>query len=230
MNWPHKKNAQEEPVDEHNQPTEPMPRFVLPAYPPPIMQASSPFAEPTISTVPQAPAPPLQQVPLLPDVPSPQQVLQPQQPLQYPQPMQAYNPYPNNPTFAGGASPVLSVLPVQPQGTQAQQKKKDNKKQLRPRQPLYVGFFFVAVQFLLLARFVMNLFNLPTDNVWRAIVFTFSDVFLWPFSLLFRQMPLPATVGPELYTLLAVLIYGIASRILVRLLKTLLHTQQAQSS
>lgn len=230
MNWPQKKKAQEEPMDEHNQPTEPLPRFVLPAYTPPTSQ---PFVEPTIFTVPEASVPPLQQqIPIVPGVPQPQQPLQPQFPLPYvqpPQPIQAYNPYSNNPALAGAAPPVVPVLPPLPQDVQAQQKGKESKKQPRLRRPLYVGFFFVAVQFLLLARFVLNLLNLPVDNVWRDIIFTFSDVFLLPFSLLFRQITLPAAVGPELYTLLAVLIYGIVSRILVRLLKTLLRTQQAQT-
>lgn len=229
MKWPQNKKAKEEPIDEHNQPTEPMPRFILPAYTPPPMQANQPVAEPTISTVPAAPVSPLQQVPVVPGVPQPQQVLQPQQPLHYPQPIQAYNPYPNNPGLTGGVSPGVPALPQQPQATQTQPKEKGSKKPPHPRQPLYVGFFFVAVQFLLLARFILNLLNLPADNVWRDIVFTFSDVFLLPFYLLFRQMALPATVGPELYTLLAVLVYGIVSRILVRLLKTLFRNQQAQT-
>ncbi len=234
MKWPlsHNNRAKEEAIDEHNQPTEPIARLVLPAYTPPTVQASLPFAEPTISTLPVQPFPqtPMiqQQVPVSPEVAQPQQAVPP---------IQAYHPY--NPPVAASpyadvpalpSLPPLPVQPAQPQGVEIPQKGRE--KQSRLRQPMYVGLFFVAVQFLLLARFGIGMLNLPADNVWRDIIFTFSDVFLLPFSLLFRQVALPITIGlgAELYPLLAVLVYGIISRILVRLLKTVLRTQQARKA
>ena len=228
MKWPLSHNkAQEESIDEHNQPTEPIARLVLPAYTPPVVQATSPFAEPTISTLPVQPMSPTpiiqQQVPPLPAA------AQPQQPLP---PMQAYSP--DNPPAVVSpfldvpALPAQPLPPVQPQSGNSPQQ--GRAKQARSRQPLLVGLFFVAVQFLLLARFGLGVLNLPVDNVWRVIVFTLTDVFLLPFTLLFRQVTLPLNLGPELYPLIAVLVYGLISRLLVRLLKTVLRRQQARKA
>lgn len=246
MKWPQprKKKVQEEEIDEHSQPTEPMARLVLPAYPPTVPQVSPSLEEPTIAAQPLPQAPLIQQQALvLPGISQPQQSPPLQYPQQPPAPVQVYSPYPPSP----GAYPVLPVSPTQPlpnnppvggdmlgagraqpQGVPAQ--RQESGKQRRLRQPLYVGMFFVAVQVLLLGRFVTNLLSLPADNVWRDIIVTFSDVFLLPFYLLFRQVTLPVTVGAELYTLLAVLIYGMISRILVRLLKTVLRAQQARTA
>lgn len=232
MRWPLSQNnkAQEEVIDEHNQPTEPIARLVLPAYTPPTNQPNLPSDEPTISTLPVQPlpqAPMIQhQAPVLPGAAQPQQPQYLQQPVQ---PIQAYNP--NNPPVAASPYadvPALPVLPAQPQGVAVPQK--GHEKQARPRQPIYVGLFFVVVQFLLLARFGIGLLSLPADNVWRDIIYTFSDVFLLPFTLLFRQVTLPIPIGSELYPLIAVLVYGIISRIFVRLLKTVLRTQQARKA
>jgi len=54
-------------------------------------------------------------------------------------------------------------------------------------------------------------------------IYTFSSIFVLPFRLILQSFApaLPSSI--ELYTLLAILIYGLLSRILVRFLKALLH-------
>ncbi len=88
--------------------------------------------------------------------------------------------------------------------------------------PLLVGIFFVLVQLLLLTRFVLVLLAFPASTTWVGTIYTFSSIFVLPFRLLLQSFApaLPSSV--ELYTLLAILIYGLLSRILVRFLKALL--------
>lgn len=60
---------------------------------------------------------------------------------------------------------------------------------------------------------------MPADQSWVAALYTFSTIFLIPVQWLGAQVQLPFTVDPELYALPAIVIYGILSRILVRLLR-----------
>jgi hypothetical protein len=85
--------------------------------------------------------------------------------------------------------------------------------------------FFVAVQFLLLISFVARLFNLASE--WLQVIYAISTLLLLPFRLLFEHvtLPLSSTLGVEMYTLLAILVYGLLSRLLVHLLKLLLHSR-----
>ena len=103
---------------------------------------------------------------------------------------------------------------------------------LQPRRspfPLFVGAFFVLVQVLLLVRFMLQLFSQPHSAKWVQIVYSASSIFLQPFLLLLQNVALPIAVGKELYTwlviLIAILIYGLFSRILVRFLKALLNSR-----
>ena len=116
----------------------------------------------------------------------------------------------------GGASPVYPVAPDGPVQTADVTRR-------RSSLPLLVGIFFVAVQLLLLVRFVLKLFVISGDTAWVAIVYTISSLFVLPFRLLLQNIALPIPTSFELYTLLAVLIYGLLSRILVHLLKAVLH-------
>lgn len=89
-----------------------------------------------------------------------------------------------------------------------------------------VGLFFVCVQLLLVVRFVVRLLNLPIDITWVGIVTDVSEIFVLPFRLLWFQFPsidilFLATI--EVYTLVAILIYGMFSRLLVHILKLMLN-------
>jgi hypothetical protein len=85
--------------------------------------------------------------------------------------------------------------------------------------------FFVAVQFLLLISFVAHIFNLASE--WLQVIYAISTLLLLPFRLLFEHvtLPLSSTLGIEMYTLLAILVYGLVSRLLVHLLKLLVHSR-----
>jgi len=82
-----------------------------------------------------------------------------------------------------------------------------------------VGLFFVVVQCLLLTRFVLKIVNLVISQPWFSIVYGLSEVFVLPFRVLWQQVPLQLSSSLEIYTLLAILLYGLLSRILVRILK-----------
>jgi len=119
-----------------------------------------------------------------------------------------------SPTSA--ASPVYPVLPARP-AKQAQPK--------RSPLPTLVGTFFVMVQLLLLVRFLLKLLNMPGNSGWVSIVYTVSGLFVFPFRLLLQNMALSLPVSVEVFTLLAILVYGLFSRILVRFLKALLNSR-----
>jgi hypothetical protein len=118
----------------------------------------------------------------------------------------------------GGASSVYPVVPDRPVQTADVTRR-------RSLLPFLVGIFFVAVQLLLLVRFVLKLFVISGDTAWVAIVYTISSLFILPFNLLLQNIALPIPTAIELYTLLAILIYGLLSRILVHLLKAVLHSR-----
>ncbi|HLX39890.1 MAG TPA: hypothetical protein VKR42_05130 [Ktedonobacteraceae bacterium] len=91
--------------------------------------------------------------------------------------------------------------------------------------PAFVGLFFVMVQLLLLVRFMLKLLNVSGNAKWLSIVYDVSDLFVFPFRLLLQNTVLSLSVSVEIYTLLAILIYGLFSRILVRFLKALLNSR-----
>lgn len=112
----------------------------------------------------------------------------------------------------GGASPI-NPSPVQ----------KATRRRRHSAIPLLVGIFFVVVQFLLLLRFLLKLINIPGTATWVPIVYTISSIFVLPFRLIFEQITLPIPLSLEVYTLIAILVYGLLSRIVVRVLKALLY-------
>ena len=85
--------------------------------------------------------------------------------------------------------------------------------------PALVGLFFVIVQLVLIARFVLKIVNPPQTSAWIDIIYVLSSLFLLPALALMQQVKLPFTVGIELYTLPAILLYGVFSRILVKILR-----------
>ena len=194
-------------IDEHDQPTEPALPVVLPPISPTI-----PYGVPTVANE---------------YIPVPQ-------PHDHPFPYQDMS-YGNSP-YAAPATPVYPVLPMgndrrppggvmpgYPVGPDRGNATVPTSRARRSSLPLLVGIFFVLVQLLLLMRFVLILLAFPASTTWVGTIYTFSSIFVLPFRLLLQSFApaLPSSV--ELYTLLAILIYGLLSRILVRFLKALLH-------
>ena len=182
-------------MDKHNEPTEPLPDFDdLPTTP-----AQNNLVLP-------APHPSGQ--------PFPQQHIQiPGQPSST-QPAQAY-PY---------LPPTVQQGPQQENGEKVRPTRSGKQKATtRSLKPLLPGLFFVALQLTLLLRFILKITGLMADQSWVGGVFSISEVFVLPFRVLWLQVPLQLPAQVELYTLLAVVVYGLISRLLVRLLKLLLN-------
>ena len=122
---------------------------------------------------------------------------------------------------AGGAAPVQSDSSGLP-------------RRLKPAQPhrssfpVWVGLFLVAAQLLLLVRFVLQLTSQPTGSLWVSLIYSTSNVFLFPFRALLYSLTSSLSISTDLFDLLAIifaiLMYGLLSRILVRFLKALLHS------
>lgn len=94
--------------------------------------------------------------------------------------------------------------------------------------PACVGLFFLCVQLLLIVRFGIRLLNLPLEVTWVSVVTSVSAIFVLPFQVLWFQMPVAGTLVPtniEVYTLIAILTYGVLSRLLVGILKVLLKSR-----
>ncbi len=188
-------------IDEHDEPTEPMRRSDVDAFVPTIPNTALPSVEE--------------------DVPFPKTVTQPF-PHQYVQPP--------------ASSPVYPVLPAKPNivpqplsgvsGQSATTNRSARQKRARGKMiPLAVGMCFVAIQALLLFRFLLKVLNVSSGNIWVGAVYGVSNVFVLPFRVLFLQLAIPQFFTVELYTLLAILAYGIISRILVHMLKVLFKTR-----
>ena len=193
-------------IDEHDEPTEPMRRADVAAFVPTIPNTALPLDEE--------------------DVPSPKSTTHPF-PSQYVQPASSlYG------GFQGisASSPAHPVVPVKPSipdentpivptpANHASQQKRVHSRMI----PLSVGMGFVALQTLLLLRFLLKIVNISSDTIWVGAVYGVSNVFVLPFRVLFLQLAMPQLFTVELYTLLAILVYGIVSRIVVHTLKLLL--------
>ena len=193
-------------IDEHDQPTEPMSQVVLSPFSPTVPRPCStlPYRnqnwhgpQPNEGSLPQQSR----------DNFSPQGVL-------FPSPHTSTYPrvWPVTGTNRNGQ-------PLQPA-------------QIQPRPsslPVIVAIVFVAVQLLLLIRFVLQLFISPGNTLWVNLIYALSSIFILPFRLLLQSIALPIPLGTELLNplaiLLAILIYGLFSRLLVRFLKALLNSR-----
>ncbi len=204
--------------DEHNAPTEPLKLFHPPVDsagvagemwmevgPNGALPAPTPVEHPfpRLNIVPtspyyQSPAAPV--YPVLPPVPASHKRKKGQLP-----PEGAYPIYPFYPP-----------QPVQPAAPRIQHRR-------HSAIPSLVGLFLVAVQFLLLLRFMLKLINIQGNADWVAIVYTISSIFVLPIRLIFQHITLPFPLPLELYTLIAVFAYGLLSRFLVRILKAILY-------
>ena len=198
-------------IDEHDEPTEPMRRSDVLAF-----ATTLPDASLVLDGV---------------DVPSPKSATQPF-PYQYVQPSanapdtprnvpEGHYPYLPSRIAPKGNGPAGGAH-VQPEvGATAKQEQNV----VRGLFPLAVGMCFVAVQMLLLVRFTFKLLNVSAGVAWVGAIYDTSSVFVLPFRLLFLQFSIPLLLTAEIYTLLAILCYGLLSRILVRVLKIFLKTR-----
>jgi hypothetical protein len=145
-------------------------------------------------------------------------------PFAPPAPNYAYPAYPLAPPVTDkNGRPPAGAQPGHPWDEPRSGRRKRARQSLLP---VLLGLFFVLVQLLLLARFVMVLLRLPASIAWIGITYALSSLFVFPFSLLQQHFtpPLPAfPASIELFTLLAILTYGLLSRILVRICKALMH-------
>ena len=87
----------------------------------------------------------------------------------------------------------------------------------------------MLVQLLLLVRVVLQFLGQPGNIWWVGLIYNVSSVCVLPLRLLLDNVNVPLIAGTELYNylliLLAILLYGLISRILVRFLKALLHSR-----
>ena len=209
--WPHDEYFQE--LDAHNAPTEPLNTFHLPSNLAGI-SAGEPFVfdEPVPAPIPyERPFPALGNATANPYPGSP---AIPVYPVLPPLPSSAKNKKRRRPT--GGTSPAYPFVPSKPM-----QQARTNPTFI----PLFVGIFFVALQLLLLVRFALKFLDLRGLNgsvPWVALIYAVSNLFVLPFRLILHNISLPIPTSLELYTLLAILAYGLLSRILVRVLKAIL--------
>lgn len=184
-------------IDEHDEPTEPLP-----------LVDTLPIAPPQQSLTLPAPPPAKQAAPNQPGQPAPAQKPSPPQPYPY-----------------APLSPATQQGPAQENGEKIKAGGAD--KPVRGRRslkPLLPGFFFISVQLLLLLRFFLKMTGLMADQWWVGVVMGVSEVFVSPFRALLLQVSLQLPAQVEVYTLLAVLVYGLISRLLVRLLKIILRS------
>lgn len=118
--------------------------------------------------------------------------------------------------------PAQPVSPAQAQGSLAVPA--EAVQQVRSRRspiPIAVGTLLLLVQILLLLRFVLKTLNVPADSLLVQIIYVVSGVFAQPFYA-FGQL-IPVSFPQETYTLLALLIYGLLARVVIRFLKALLN-------
>lgn len=186
-------------IDEHDEPTEPLPLVDTLRIAPPQQGLTLP-----------APPPDKQATPNQPGQAAPTQ--QPSPPQPYP-----YVPSP----------PATQQGPAQENGEKIKSGGPDKQTRGSGRsslKPLLPGFFFIAVQLLLLLRFFLKITGLMADQWWVGVIMGVSEVFVSPFRALLLQVSLQLPAQVEVYTLLAVLVYGLISRLLVRLLKIILRS------
>lgn len=195
MRKPQKKGV--EPVDEHNQPTEPIDFAISPVSPyAPTATGDSP------ATIP------------VPNRPFSQQPMPPQAPL-----IGAYPYLPPTPTRQGGYDGYAGNAPIPPGGSAPANTKR------RRVFPVLVGLCFVAIQLVLLARFVLTIATQWNDIAWVSIFYSVTALLIWPVQALLQQFSMPLAASVEISTLLAILAYGLLSRILVRCLKLILRSR-----
>lgn len=209
-------------IDEHSQPTEPLPPLdplaplVLPAT---LLYPASPGDVDILANGPTLPtAQPAVPVAVPPDpydattaTPSGTQ-WQPHQVFTQPAPAYPYQPVP--------PQPAQQPAWLQPMVGQQLMPTANNISRTIPV-PLLVGLCFVAIQLILVARLVTLFIPNGTVYTWSAPLIALGDLCAEPFFALIQQATLPAPTNTAVAVLLAIFAYGVISRMLVRLLKLL---------
>jgi hypothetical protein len=199
-----KKNGAEE-IDEHNQATEPFDFGVSP-YAPTVTGNRLPPETPPVAMV------------------RPGSEFQQQVPTQPPL-IGAYPFLPPAPEHARAKAPSPAES-ITPQSGNARGSVPVGRR-LRKVFPALVGLCFVVVQVLLLVSFGLKIVGQWDSTLWANVLYVISDIFIWPVQTLVHQLPLPFPISAQIVTLLAILLYGMVARIVVRCLKLLLHSRQA---
>lgn len=200
-----KKQAQNRPfqLSDYNEPTEPLDVSALPSYPGPFSPPPEAFSvAPTV----QAPQP-------------------------YPQQPQAMYPYYQQPQ---AVYPVLPPSPIkknrgQPPGGASSPYSAPAPARRWRRSPLpgLVRFCFILVQLVLVIRVVCMLFDVQGTAPWFALLLATGDLLVQPISWVAANINLSLLAGtpilPYLEFLVAILAYGLFSRLLTLLLRVLLN-------
>ncbi|MEO7018667.1 MAG: hypothetical protein ABI234_00765 [Ktedonobacteraceae bacterium] len=158
-----------------------------------------------------------------PGVPAPQAETRP-----FPQEYAPAYPYAQSP--AASVYPVYPVLPLaplqKPGGATPRYRPIRLRKRHRSPVPGLVGLCLMLVQLTLLARVICMLFGVAATTLWLGLLFVASDVFVEPLRWLATTINIAPLAGTQLLIylefLLAVIAYGLFSRLLVGLLKALL--------
>ncbi len=186
-----KKQAQFGSKD-YNQPTEPVERIVLPQPLEPTTPVAGWYPEAWNTPGYQVAVRPYSQAPAYPVLPQ--------------APFRRYHGQP-----PGGAAPAYDY----------------GRAHRRHHTPLagLVKFCFVLVQLTLLARVVCMVLGVTVTSLWLSLLFFASDLFILPMRWLAASVNIGPLAGTSLLIylefLLAIIAYGIASRLLVGLLKFL---------
>lgn len=154
------------------------------------------------------------------------------QPYAQPFPAEVQPVYPYLQPSTRAVYPVLPEAPRQkyygspPGGAPATYQPRHTRQRHSPL-PGLVGLFFLLVQLVLLARGVFMLLNVQNTTLWLTLLFAAGDLFVQPIRWLAANINLSVLAGTQLLLylefLVAVLAYGIFSRLLVRLLRALLN-------
>ena len=188
--------------EDYNEPTEPLEALALPVY--------FPSSYGTHDASSAAPTVPATQPIVLPYVPQGQGAYaspQAEYPV-LPPPMKKNRGYP-----PGGSSSGYNPQPV--------------RRQRRSMLPGLVRFCFVLVQLILLARVLCLLFEVQNTALWLTLLFAAGDLFVSPVRWLATNINLSILAGTQVLVyldfLVAILAYGLFSRLLVPLLRALLN-------
>lgn len=201
-------NGGAEEIDEHDMPTEPISYEAISPSAPTVSQGANPSYNGMVPTP---------------------------QPLEQPFPRQHIPFIPAQVAPPGGlypAFPPAGVAPGQKKGKRSGSATPAGEMSLPPKNthttrrssaPALVRWFFIAVRLLLLVQFVLtilhSLLHWQDNALWVSVVYILSPVFIWPVRILIQQIPLPFSLWPELYILLAIVFYTILSRTLVGIAK-----------
>lgn len=205
----------EHELDIHDEPTEPsIPAVILPPSSPSLDWNATP-ANGAMFPVAQSPQSTLSNAPIA-QTPMPSPWLMPVYPM-LPTTATPSVSTPNQQNMGGQRLPY----PVRPPNNSSR-----NIQRKHNILPDLVGMFFVAVQILLLVRFALRLITptITSGTPWIGIIYTASGIFVLPFRLLFQHIAFPVPGSLEIYSLVAILCYGLLSRVLARFTKALLRS------